>query len=100
MQQTLSLQIVRVVDGWDMRMRHKLREQALKELKYGACLVALNGKRTMARIVDGVGGVHDYYADAGVRFDIDGLSHMLTQGMKVRLSGVVKHDRALQLMVA
>lgn len=92
-----SLSIARVVDGWDMRVRHSLRDKALKGLKYGQCLVALNGKRTMARVIDCVGGVHDYYADPGMRFDMETLSQMLTQGFKVRLTGIVKYSRELEV---
>ena len=91
----VSLSIARVVDGWDMRVRHELRDQALDKLRHGQCLVALNGKRTMARIIDCVGGIYDLYADHGMRFDIDTVSQMMQKGMKVRLAGVIRHDREL-----
>lgn len=98
MQAQASLSIARVVDGWDMRMRHSLREKALKGLKHGQCLVALNGKHTLARVIDNVGGVHDYYADPGQRFNIDAVSQMMQMGVKVKLTGVVKHDRELRMV--
>ena len=94
---TVSLTIARVIDGWDMRMRHALREKALKGLKHGQCFVALNGRRTMARIIDCVGGVHDFYADPGMRFDMQTLSQMCVQGFKVKLTGVMKYDKKLRI---
>lgn len=95
--QPVSLAIVRVVDGWDMRIRHALRDKAMKGLKYGQCFVALNGRHTIARIIDCVGGVHDFYADAGMRFDLQTVSQMMTQGMKLKLTGIIKYDRELEV---
>lgn len=94
--QAVSLAIVRVIDGWDMRRRHKLREKSMKGLKYGQCVVALNGRHSMARVIDCVGGVHDYYADDGMRFDMQTVSQMMTQGLKLKLTGIIKYDREIE----
>ena len=78
--------IVRVIANWDMRRKHDLREgRAASALLRGEVLVAFNVRRNMARIIDCVGAVHDYYADRGVRFDVGVLERMTQVGISLEL---------------
>ena len=82
----MRVKVVHVESEWDMRKKHALREsRKANRLTRGQCLVAFNGALTMARIIDSEGGVHDYYADRGVKFDLAVLKEMIQQGFAVDL---------------
>ena len=81
-----------VIKGWDMRRKHALREgEKARALKRGQCLVAFNRALTMARIIDCEGGVHDYYADQGVEYDLATVADQLMRGLFVDLD-VGRHE--------
>ena len=82
----MRIRVAHVEAEWDMRRKHALREgtRAIR-LKQGQCLVAFNRRLTMARIIDSEGGVHDYYADRGVKFDLEVLAEMMLRGFTVEL---------------
>lgn len=99
----MKVKVVHVIQDWDMRVRHKLRDgRKGSSLKRGQCLVAFNRSRNMARIIDAVGAVHDYYADKGEEYDLELLAKHLQAGLYVELQigrheavrGVVKLRRA------
>ena len=80
-----TVKITRIVLNWDMRQRHKIRTgRAARSLKKGEVLVAFNRAQTMARIIDCVGAVHDYYCSDG-RFDVNGLRKMVKDGIFLEL---------------
>lgn len=87
-----SVRVRHVVKDWDMRRKHALREGAKANgLKRGQCIVAFNRALTMARIIDCEGGVHDYYADQGVVYDLALVRDQLRRGLLVVLD-VGRHE--------
>ena len=96
----MRIKIVHVEPGWDMRLKHALREGIrAQRLKPGQCLVAFNRALTQARIIDCEGGVHDYYADQGVEYDLEELAAQLKRGLFVELE-VGRHERRGELEAA
>lgn len=88
----MKVKVVHVVKDWDMRVRHRLRDgRRGSSLKRGQCLVAFNRAKNMARIIDAVGAVHDYYADKGEEYDLDLLAKHLKAGLFVDLQ-VGRHE--------
>ena len=88
----MKLKVVQLVQGWDMRRKHELRESLrARALKRGQCLVAINVARSMARIIDCEGGVHDYYADVGGEYDLYEVAAQIERGLNVELD-VGRHD--------
>ena len=82
----MKVKVIHVESNWDMRRKHALREsRRAKKLERGQCLVAFNAALSMARIIDSEGGVHDYYADRGVKFDLVSLRAMVRDGFAVEL---------------
>ena len=80
------VKIVRIVPNWDMRKKHALRlGRVANKLRHGEVLVAFNLTRKMARIIDSVGAVHDYYAEAG-QFSIDMLKKECKAGLSLELT--------------
>lgn len=78
--------VVHVEQGWNMSFKHDLRTSPrVEKLKPAECLVAFNVAETMARIIDCEGGVHDYYAPEGVKFDVKTLSDMMLRGIGIEL---------------
>ncbi len=76
-----------------MRRKHALREgRRAKALKRGQCLVALNKRRNMARVIDCEGGVHDYYADQGVEYDLYELAAQMNRALFIDLD-VGRHEK-------
>jgi len=96
------VRIARVVANWDMRRKHDLREgKAAEVLRKGEVLVAFNVRRDMARIIDCVGAVHDYYANRGVKFDVGILERMTQEGIFLELEvgrSEVQKARKLKLV--
>lgn len=79
------VRITHIIDGWDMRQRHKLRKsRRANALKAGECIVAFSRSRKMARIIDSVGAIHDYYAEEG-RFSVDRLQKEVRAGIYLEL---------------
>ena len=82
-----TVKIVKIIEGWHMAMRHKLRESlAAQRLKSGEVIVAFNNNFSMARFIDCEGGIHDYYADRGTMFDVDILSEWVSNAIGLQLS--------------
>lgn len=98
----MKVHIVRIVEEWDMREKHRLREgRNAKRLHAGEVLLAFNRALDMARFIDCEGGVHDYYADDRVRFDVDELRRMIHRGFHVDLEvGRSEIARAHELSIA
>lgn len=98
------LRILKIVEKWDMRGVHKLRnDRRAKSLKRGQCLIAFNKAMTIGRIIDPAGGVHTYYADKDRKeiFDIDRLSALVHEGFWVELRvGKSVAKKAADLRVA
>jgi hypothetical protein len=81
--------VVAVIQDWNMNLKHELRESPTAlNLKSGQCIVAINTRRNMARVICSEGGVHDYYADQGVKFDVGELSQMMQRGIGLELKYV------------
>lgn len=87
-----ELKIAHVVKAWDMRKKHALREGTrARRLKPGQVLVAFNKALDMARFIDCEGGVHDYYADPGTRYDLVQLADQIRRGIGAELE-VGRHE--------
>lgn len=94
----MKVKVVHVETDVDMRMKHELRESKKAEkLKPGECLVAINRAKDMARIIDCEGGVHDYYAYAGMKFDVSEISGMMKRGLGIELTGQIGKDETKQV---
>ena len=79
-----EISVVKVVERWDMRSRHKLREgRAALALRARQCIVAFNKAETIAMIVDSNGGV--YYAYEPDGFDLRVLATEIRLGLAVVL---------------
>lgn len=79
---------LKVYENHDMRKRHQLRESlAARRLKPGQCIIAINRSRTIARIIDAAGGVHEYYEAAGLKIDLPRLQAMVREGWGITLTG-------------
>ena len=81
-----SLRVVGVVRGVDMRRKHDIRTYYMRRVSPGQVVVLLNGDAKMARLIDHEGGVHDYYAPSGVKFDEAALYNMVERGLRVELT--------------
>lgn len=82
----MKCKVVHVQDGWNMSFTHELRTSPRAEkLKSGECIVAINVAETIARVIDCEGGVHNYYAPEGVKFDVKTLSDMMLRGIGIEL---------------
>jgi len=74
---TSRVRVTDVIDGWDMRGVHILREhRKMRNLSTGSCVVAFNKEQNIARIIDWQGGVHTYYADDNEFFDMESLREL------------------------
>lgn len=88
----MRVKVVHVEKAWDMRRKHALREGTrARALRPGQCLVAFNKALNMARIIDCEGGVHDYYADQGVVYDLEEVAAQFERGLNVELD-VGRHE--------
>jgi hypothetical protein len=67
------IRITRIIENQDMRKIHKLRLREMKKLKKGTCSVSFNKSKTIARIIDHLGGIHTFYADPQEIFNLDAL---------------------------
>lgn len=95
----MRVRVVHVVHGWDMRQKHILREgRWARALKPGQCLLAFNRRLDMARLIDCEGGVHDWYADQGEEFDLEGVAARMQRAFYVEMD-VGQHER-VRLRVA
>lgn len=75
-----------IVEKWDMRGVHKLRERvALRKLKQGSCIVAFNKAQSIARIVDWKGGVHTFYCEKNEFFDLTSLKAFVKAAFYVEI---------------
>lgn len=91
----MRVQVVSIETDWDMHLKTSLRESyKAAHLKHGQCLVAFNGFRTMARVIDYEGGVHDYYTPRNNPFDIDALAIRMRNGLGVIIELGVKGKAA------
>lgn len=89
----MTLKIVQVVRGWDMRKVHELRESIrARALQPGQCIVAVNNALDMARIIDCEGGVTNRYADVGEEFDLAGIAAQMQRGLGVDMD-TGRHER-------
>jgi hypothetical protein len=70
------VRITKIIENQDMRGVHKLRKR-MRTLKKGECLVAFNKSKNIARIIDHLGGVHTYYTEQGVVFNMDSLRDLV-----------------------
>lgn len=95
------VKVVKIIPNWDMRNKHKLREgRAANQLRNGEVILAFNRKRTMARFIDAVGAVHDYYAETG-RFSLDMLKKEMRTGLYIELRvGQNERRRIMKLGLA
>lgn len=98
----MKLRVAKLVEDWDMRERHSLREsRASNRLSKGECVVAFNRARTQARMIDSAGGVHDYYTDPGDEFDLGLLAEMMKAGIFLEFAiGRSERRKASHLRVA
>ena len=81
----VALRVRAVIRGIDMRAKHELRTHWMERTPIGHVTVLLNGDTKMARLIDHEGGVHDYYAPRGVRFDEAALYNMVERGMRLAI---------------
>ncbi len=77
--------MVGVTRGVDMRKKHDARSYWMRRVGPGEVQVLLNGDLKMARLIDPQGGVHDYYAPKGEKFDEAALYNMVERGFSVAL---------------
>lgn len=71
---------------WDMRSKLPLlNHHRARRLKLGECFIAFNRRCSMARIVDGVGGFHEFRADTGEAFDVNAIVDLMRKGWYVPL---------------
>lgn len=77
--------VTHVYRGWDMRKKHLARKTYMVKVRVGQAAVLLNGDRKIARIIDSQGGVHDYYAPKGQKFDEGALYNMVERGFHINL---------------
>jgi len=87
--------IKHIIYDWHMGQIHALREhRRVGLLRKNEVLLALNHKRTIARFIDNEEGVHTYYAPEKVRFNLDKLNLIATQGLGITLqASVVKQTK-------
>lgn len=96
----MKLRITKVIEDWNMHERHKLRRR-YAHLKSGDVVLCLNKRRNIARLVDSAGGLHDYYAEKGMRFDLEAVQSMVFSGIRVDLTiGVSERGHARELAIA
>lgn len=93
----MRVRITKVIEDWNMQHRHKLRRRYSSHLRAGEVVLCLNRKRTIARLVDSAGGLHDYYAAKGQRFDLEGVQQMVRQGLRLELIIGVSERRHLDI---
>jgi hypothetical protein len=78
--------VVAVIRGVDMRPKHDIRATFMRRVGVGQVVVLINGDAKMARLIDHEGGVHDYYAPDGVKFDEAALYNMVERGTHILLN--------------
>ena len=79
---------IKIVQNHDMRQRHGLRNsRAALLLKPGQCIIAINRRRSIGRIIDCVGAIYDYYEEPGRAIDVQRLKEMVREGWGVELTG-------------
>lgn len=92
----MTLTVAAVKSDHNMTYRHELRSSPqAQRLKPGQCFVAFNSLLTIARIIDFMGGIHDYYAPDGEQFDTQMLSNMMQKGIGVEFT--IDKKKAKQL---
>lgn len=71
----------------DMNLRaiHDLRKYWMPRLKRGQAALFVNVARDKARLLDAMGGVHNYYADNGEVFDVRTIQQKVG-ALRLRLS--------------
>ena len=81
-----TVKIVDIREEHDMRWKHYLRESLpVRRLKPGEVIVCFNRALTQARIVDHMGGIHDYWSDDLEPFDIEMITEYMQKGINVTL---------------
>lgn len=64
-----TLRVVRVIKDVDLRKIHKGRLRYSRNIYAGEAVLLLNRVRDKCRLIDCMGGVHNYYSDDGYVFD-------------------------------
>jgi len=83
----MKCRMVHLIENQDMRTKHDLLQgKKARSLKRGQCLVALNSAQTIARVVDYVGGLHEYHAVEGERFSLARITDLMRQGIGLELA--------------
>jgi len=91
----MSVRITKIIENQDMRGIHKLRSRKVKK---GECLIAFNNNRTIGRIIDCAGGVHTYYTEPGLTFDLDSLRDMVYDAFYIDIHvGAIMKKKARHL---
>lgn len=83
----MKCRMVHLIEGCDMRSKLELlQSRKAKALKRGQCIVAINGAQTIARVVDYVGGLHEYRAREGEQFSLGAITDLMRQGIGLELN--------------
>lgn len=81
------IEVVKYLEEHDMRFRIDDRDLARKhKLQRGQCILALNTRTTMARIIDCNGGLHDWAAPQGEYFDAQSIRDLVWHGLFLELA--------------
>lgn len=81
-----TLDIIRVEENVNMRFVRLMREEKFcKSLKPGQCVVALNGRETIARILD-CRGSYTMYAPDDTHFDVNTIKAWMQEGLGVTIN--------------
>lgn len=77
------VRVTRIHRDTDLRAVHKTRTRTV--LSPGEAELFLNRAKTIARLIDSVQAVHNYYAPKGEEFDTVLLNDMVRAGLNVML---------------
>lgn len=90
-----ELSIIRVEENVNMRFVRLMREEKFcRSLKPGQCVVAINGRETIARILD-CRGSYTMYAPEKTVFDIGTIKGWMSEGLGVIINetDTTKYER-------
>lgn len=90
-----TLEILRIEENVNMRFVRLIREERFcRSLKPGQCVVAINGRETIARILD-CRGSYTMYAPEKTRFDLNAIRQWMAEGLGVTICETenTKHER-------